>query len=220
MKYFDSLCSNFEGTEARVIIGEGGKVLKSSLSGKIAIEAYSTISRSEVCGYLGMGCFSLVSRSDVERYVTIGSRVSVGAFNHPTGFFSVMEFQYRSCLDTYGEEIEERRRVVVDELGVTEIGGDVWIGDNAFVKAGVKVATGSIIGACSVVTKDTLPYHIYAGNPARVIRARMPEALISRYLSSAWWRRLDISDLASVEFRDQARAIEQVEEIIRLKEAM
>ena len=34
------------------------------------------------------------------------------------------------------------------------IGNDVWIGSNAFIKGGVSIGHGSVIGAYSVVTKD------------------------------------------------------------------
>ncbi|HSP95688.1 MAG TPA: acyltransferase [Candidatus Dormibacteraeota bacterium] len=52
------------------------------------------------------------------------------------------------------------------------IGDDVWIGANAVVLPGVTVATGTVIGAGAVVTRDTAPYAIVAGVPARQIGER------------------------------------------------
>ena len=49
---------------------------------------------------------------------------------------------------------------------------DVWIGLGVIVLSGVKIGTGSIIAAGSVVTKDVEPFSIYAGNPAKRIRDR------------------------------------------------
>jgi acetyltransferase-like isoleucine patch superfamily enzyme len=49
---------------------------------------------------------------------------------------------------------------------------DVWIGRNVIIMPGLKIHTGSIIGAGSVVTKDVLPYSIVAGIPAKLIRKR------------------------------------------------
>lgn len=54
------------------------------------------------------------------------------------------------------------------------IGDDVWIGARSIILPGITIGKGSIVGAGSVVTKDVLPYSICAGNPARVIRSRLP----------------------------------------------
>ncbi|HEY8515482.1 MAG TPA: DapH/DapD/GlmU-related protein [Candidatus Binatia bacterium] len=52
------------------------------------------------------------------------------------------------------------------------IGDDVWIGANSVVTPGVTIATGTVVGSGSVVTKSTEPYTIVAGVPARVIGRR------------------------------------------------
>ena len=50
------------------------------------------------------------------------------------------------------------------------IGEDCWLGGNVIVLPGVTIGRGSTIGAGSVVTKDIPPFHVAAGNPARVLR--------------------------------------------------
>ena len=67
------------------------------------------------------------------------------------------------------------------------IGHDVWIGHGAIVMPGVSVGTGSVIGAGAVVTKDVDPYTIVAGNPARTIKRRFPDAVANRLAELAWW---------------------------------
>ncbi|MBQ7300523.1 MAG: acyltransferase [Clostridia bacterium] len=49
---------------------------------------------------------------------------------------------------------------------------DVWIGARVTILPGVRVGTGSVIGAGSVVTHDVEPYSIVGGNPAKLIRYR------------------------------------------------
>ncbi|MFQ5805446.1 MAG: acyltransferase [Phycisphaerae bacterium] len=46
----------------------------------------------------------------------------------------------------------------------------VWIGMHSIILPGVTLGEGSVVGAGSVVTKDTAPWTVVAGNPARVIR--------------------------------------------------
>jgi acetyltransferase-like isoleucine patch superfamily enzyme len=48
---------------------------------------------------------------------------------------------------------------------------DVWLGFNSTVLKGVKIGKGSIVAACSVVTKDVPPNVIVAGNPAKLVRS-------------------------------------------------
>lgn len=52
------------------------------------------------------------------------------------------------------------------------IDDDVWIGCNVIILKGVHIATGSVIAAGSVVIRDTEPYSIYAGIPAKMVKKR------------------------------------------------
>jgi len=49
---------------------------------------------------------------------------------------------------------------------------DVWIGYNATIMQGVKIGEGSIVAACSLVTKNVEPYTIVGGVPAKLIKHR------------------------------------------------
>jgi virginiamycin A acetyltransferase len=71
--------------------------------------------------------------------------------------------------------------------GDTVVGNDVWIGQNATFMPGVHIGDGVIIAANSVVTRDVPAYHIAGGNPARLIRKRFDDALISYLLEIKWW---------------------------------
>ena len=43
------------------------------------------------------------------------------------------------------------------------------------------------MAACSVVTRDVEPYTVAGGNPARPIKKRFGEELISLLLELRWW---------------------------------
>jgi putative colanic acid biosynthesis acetyltransferase WcaF len=52
------------------------------------------------------------------------------------------------------------------------IGEDAFLGARTFVMPGVSIGARSVIGACSVVTRDVPPDVIAAGNPCQVLRTR------------------------------------------------
>src|SRR3954465_9778257 len=53
------------------------------------------------------------------------------------------------------------------------IGEEAFIGARAFVMPGVEIGARSVIGACSVVTKDVPPDVCAAGNPCTVLKPRV-----------------------------------------------
>ncbi|MBP93256.1 MAG: chloramphenicol acetyltransferase [Flavobacteriaceae bacterium] len=73
------------------------------------------------------------------------------------------------------------------QKGDINIGNDVWIGYNATLMAGVTIGDGAIIAANSTVTKDVEPYSIIGGNPAKEIRKRFSEEVITKLLKLQWW---------------------------------
>ncbi len=91
-------------------------------------------------------------------FVTIGARTLVGP---NVSFFA-------GSLPLHPEL---RNGTKGPELGAEiHVGEDCWFGGNVIVLPGVTIGKGSTIGAGSVVTKDVPPYHVVAGNPARIIR--------------------------------------------------
>lgn len=67
------------------------------------------------------------------------------------------------------------------------IGNDVWIGRESVIMPGVKIGSGAIVGAYSVVTKDIEPYSVVGGNPAKLIKKRFHDELIEILLELKWW---------------------------------
>jgi acetyltransferase-like isoleucine patch superfamily enzyme len=52
------------------------------------------------------------------------------------------------------------------------------VGTNVVIMPGVTLAEGSVIGACSLVTKSTEPWTIYVGTPAKPVKSRSREKMI------------------------------------------
>ena len=61
-----------------------------------------------------------------------------------------------------------------ESKGGVAIEDDVWLGAGVTVLDGVRIGTGCVIGAGSVVTKDLPPYSIALGVPARITGSRKP----------------------------------------------
>lgn len=70
---------------------------------------------------------------------------------------------------------------------------------------------GGVVATQAVVTKDVPPYAIVGGIPARVIKYRFSEEVISELLQLQWW------DYLFVDFKDMEADIPVEEFIYRLK---
>lgn len=57
--------------------------------------------------------------------------------------------------------------------GDVKIGDRAWIGYRAIILPGVVVGEGAVVGAGAVVAKNVEPYSIVVGNPARVVGQRI-----------------------------------------------
>lgn len=69
--------------------------------------------------------------------------------------------------------IQEQEQVAPATQRPIRIHADCWFGINVVIAPGVTVGRGCVVGANSVVTGDLPPYHVAAGNPARILRKRL-----------------------------------------------
>lgn len=104
--------------------------------------------------YIGPHC-RIYPKTRINKYTILANNVSIIGGDHR---FDIVGLP----ISFTGRDIQES----------TIIGSDCWIGAHVIIKRGVKIADGCVIAMGSVVTKDTLPYGIYAGVPAKRIKDR------------------------------------------------
>ena len=141
---------------------------------------------------------TLFSNVSIGRYCSIANNVLIAPHEHPTSYLTTHEFSLD--YDFYKERAAKK----------TTIGNDVWIGANAIIRRGIKIADGAVIGAEAVVLDDVPPYSIVAGVPARIIRYRFNEETIKKLLVLKWWE-IDETSLASMDFSNVEKCIEALE---------
>ncbi len=125
---------------------------------------------------------------------------------------STSPFQYvYNRYEMYGDIVVPKSNLINRAYYETTIGNDVWIGYRAFIKAGVTVGDGAVIGAGAVVTKDVEPYSIVGGVPAKIIRYRFEENIRKQLLDLKWWD-LPEKFIATLPFADINACIEKIRE--------
>lgn len=110
-----------------------------------------------------------------------GARFITASANHPMEGISTYPFAVfdPAALPAY--------KAGFQDLPDTVIGPDCWIGHGALILPGARLGAGVIVGAGAVVRGEVPAYSVVAGNPARVLRRRFPEAQIAELLRVAWW---------------------------------
>jgi acetyltransferase-like isoleucine patch superfamily enzyme len=203
--------------DASITIAPLGEVILSEIEGSFEIGHYSTVNRSFIGAYGGIGVSSYVGDTEISRYTLIGSRVSVGGFEHPLSWLSTGAFQWGQSINQWKGvnsqiEIEIRDHNLKPEYKKTLVGSDCWIGNNAVVKSGIMIGHGAVIGAGSIVTKDVPPYAVVVGNPGRIIKYRFPPHIVDQLLSLNWWKWEPLA-IAHISFSDIENALIQLGEL-------
>lgn len=155
------------------------------LSSHVKVLPQSNLLRVTIGKYTYIGKLCTMQDVIIGAFCSVGSFVSVGGGVHPTGLPSTSPVFYDKN-NIFKKSFLIAENNTHDHLK-TIIGNDVWIGDSCYIKAGVSIGDGAILGAHSVITHDIPPYAIVAGVPARVIRYRFDETIIEALMKIKWW---------------------------------
>lgn len=133
----------------------------------------------------------ITTAADIKDYVHIGPYVSI--IGGAKGLFMMGNFTNLAagcrvvCVSdrqrgegiTGPASIPEQYKDAVDAAPVV-VENFVAVGTNAVIMPGVTLAEGTVIGACTLVTRSTEPWTVYVGIPAKPIKAR-ERATMLRY---------------------------------------
>lgn len=117
----------------------------------------------------------------IGKYTQIGVDVAIHTQNHPIKYMTT--YINHNLFKGELKSLKEKKSV--------EIGNDVWIGHGVTILGGVRIGNGAIVGAGSVVTKDIPAYTIASGVPAKVMKKRFHENIISQLEELKWWDKSD-----------------------------
>jgi len=172
--------------------------------------------------YAVSGFFSSVS---IGRYTSIGEQVQIGRANHAmtwvstSPFFYLHEKLFSVGKDFHGSEEYSRYSAPLRPGAISTfikpvvVGNDVYIGHGAMIMPGVSIGDGAVIAAMSVVTKNVPPYAIVGGNPAKIIRMRLPPILAAQMLHLQWWQYAPWQ-LTHIDFSNPAEAVKSLEAMV------
>lgn len=212
------------GAELQGMFAEAGG--KFSLSGgqprMMEVEHPVSVRGAALVGRVDIGQYSYIGRgSEIRncifgRFCSIARRVCIGLAEHPLDHLTSHPIAHGQPTgfenDPYIMRLMPSAGSPVKYRSSVEVGHDVWIGDGAFVRQGVRIGTGAVVAARAVVTRDVPPYAIVSGLPARIQRYRFSEETIRRLLASKWWTR-DLSGIVErgITFSDVEAILSELE---------
>lgn len=127
----------------------------------------------------------------IGRYCAIAAQCSLMPDNHPQSRVGMGGFDYVRTAPFQQFEADNGYDAPKISPGmnssITTIGNDVWIGQGALLKRGIKIGDGAVIAARSIVTRDVPSYAVVAGAPAVIKKFRFDEKTIERFHAAQWW---------------------------------
>src|SRR6201746_1022906 len=166
-------------------VDPAAKVVRSLLGRYTEVGPRTELLEVELGDYSYVVNDSDIAYSRIGKFASIAAMTRINPGNHPMQRASQSHFTYRASAYFPGER-DETEFFEWRGSHRLHISHDVWIGHGAIVLPGRCIGTGAVVAAGAIVTKDVPAYTIVAGNLARTIKRRFPEAVTNRLAHLAW----------------------------------
>lgn len=134
--------------------------------------------------YNYIGNYSILNNVEMGNYCSIAPNCIIGGEEHAYWDLSTSDRVSRM-------NISNKKTI---------IGHDVWCGAGVFIRQGVTIGNGAVIGAHSVVLTDVEPYSIVVGTPAKFLKKLFPNTIIQLLQEHSYY---DMPQKEAREFIDQ-----------------
>lgn len=166
----------------------GARIAGSHLEVGVAVHEATNLCDVKIGKYTYIARETAINKVAIGRFCSIGPRCLMGTGEHPVNRVSTSPVFY-SNLDQAGGSFANHfdSNSSFAERRLITLGHDVWIGAHVFLRDGIKIGNGAIVGAGAVVIRDVPAYEVVGGVPARKIRVRFPSEVVEQIESIAWW---------------------------------
>lgn len=181
--------------------------INSDISRYSKVDPSAFVQESVIHGNVTIGARCMLHQVKLNGTITVGSNTSI---NGPgTEFFSIQNpiiignfcsIARHTAIQEHNHDMKKittyyiQQRVFGEKIGIDAvskgpviIGNDVWVGTQSVILTGVTVGDGAIIATNSVVTENVPPYAIVGGTPAKIIKMRFSEDIVSKLMEVKWW---------------------------------